>query len=473
MSINIVLIAAVVAGGLGILARGRWRVPLLLVVSALAVYALQPNLPIRYLDFWLPTLTLALAALSWVLTTPRPQRSWKDNWLAVVILIGVSLAMGLTRYLNISLPLPVSRPPTMQSLLLAEGAVLLLALILARFTLPGPAALKISIVLLILALVATKVPSVAQQISIALRSLSGQSTAAVVVLDFRWLGFSYIVFRLLHTLFDRLSGRLPAVSMGEYVVYVIFFPALAAGPIDRIERFISDLHAPFALTFGDSGEAGKRLVVGMFKKFAVADTLALIALNGSNALQVHSAGWAWVMLYAYAFQIYFDFSGYTDIAIGLGRLMGIKLPENFKSPYLKPNITQFWNSWHMTLTQWFRAYYFNPVTRAMRSARKPLSIPVIIFFTQLSTMILIGMWHGITWNFFLWGLWHGLGLFAQNRWSESMKARAVGLTPRWQSTLNAGSVFLTFNFVALGWVFFALPVPSSSLQFMQTLFGLG
>jgi D-alanyl-lipoteichoic acid acyltransferase DltB (MBOAT superfamily) len=473
MSITVVLIAAILAGVLGILARGRWRMPLLLVVSALAVYALQPKLPIRYLDFWLPTLTLALAALSWVLTTPRAQRVWKDNWLAVTILVGVSLAMGLTRYLNISLPIPVSRPPAVQSLLLVEGIVLVLALLLARFTLPGPAALKTSIVLLILALVAMKIPSVAQQISIALRSLSGQSTAAVVVLDFRWLGFSYIVFRLLHTLFDRLSGRLPVVSMGEYVVYVVFFPALAAGPIDRIERFISDLRAPFALTFGDTGEAGRRLLIGMFKKFVIADTLALIALNGNNALQVNSAGWAWVMLYAYAFQIYFDFSGYTDIAIGLGRLMGIKLPENFKSPYLKPNITQFWNSWHMTLTQWFRAYYFNPVTRTLRSAKKPLSIPVIIFFTQLSTMILIGMWHGITWNFFLWGLWHGLGLFAQNRWSERMKVRSAGLTSRWQSALNAGGVFLTFNFVALGWVFFALPAPSSSLQFMKTLFGLG
>ncbi len=473
MSISIVIVAAVIAGTLGIIARGRWRLSLLLVVSTLAVYALQPNLPVRYLDFWLPTLTLALAVLSWVITTPRVSRSWKDNWLAVVILIGVSLVMGLTRYLDISLPFPASRPPPILSLLVLMAAVLLLALLLARFTIPGPAALKIAIILLIVALAAVKIPSVAQQISIWLRSLSGQSTAAVAVLDFRWLGFSYIVFRLLHTLFDRLSGRLPAVSMGEYVVYVIFFPSLVAGPIDRIERFVGDLRTPFVLTASDTGEAGKRLLIGMFKKYAVADTLALIALNGANALQVNSTGWAWVLLYAYAFQIYFDFSGYTDIAIGLGGLLGFKLPENFKSPYLKPNLTQFWNNWHMTLTQWFRAYYFNPVTRALRSGKKPLSIPFIIFITQLSTMVLIGLWHGVTWNFFLWGLWHGLGLFAQNRWSERMKARAAASSPRWQSALNAGGVFLTFNFVALGWVFFALPAPSISLHFLQTLFGLG
>jgi D-alanyl-lipoteichoic acid acyltransferase DltB (MBOAT superfamily) len=108
-------------------------------------------------------------------------------------------------------------------------------------------------------------------------------------------------------------------------------------------------------------------------------------------------------LYAYAFRS-FRFQRLYDIAIGLGRLLGIKLPENFNSPYLKPNLTQFWNNWHMTLTQWFRAYFFNPVTRALRSGNKPLPIPWIIFITQLATMVLIGL-YGVTWNF-VWG-WHG------------------------------------------------------------------
>jgi len=98
-------------------------------------------------------------------------------------------------------------------------------------------------------------------------------------------------------------------------------------------------------------------VIGLFKKFALADSLALIALNAVNAGQVKSSGWMWLILYAYAFQIYFDFSGYTDIAIGMGRWLGIRLPENFAHPYLKPNLTLFWNSWHITLAQWFRAYF--------------------------------------------------------------------------------------------------------------------
>src|SRR5512141_411437 len=105
----------------------------------------------------------------------------------------------------------------------------------------------------------------------------------------------------------------------------------------------------------------------------------------------------------------------------MGRLLGIRLPENFAAPYLKPNITQFWNSWHMTLTQWFRSYVFNPLTRAMRSSKEPLPTILILLVAQISTMALIGLWHGITLGFVFWGLWHGLGLFIQNRWSDFIK----------------------------------------------------
>jgi D-alanyl-lipoteichoic acid acyltransferase DltB (MBOAT superfamily) len=126
----------------------------------------------------------------------------------------------------------------------------------------------------------------------------------------------------------------------------------------------------------------------------------------------------------------------------------------------------------MTLTQWFRAYFFNPVTRALRSGKKSLPIPVIIFLTQLATMVLIGLWHGVTLNFVAWGMWHGLGLFIHNRWSDLTRARFTTLSPRWHSILNIGGVLLTFNFVALGWVFFALPDLSSSTNYLRILFGL-
>jgi D-alanyl-lipoteichoic acid acyltransferase DltB (MBOAT superfamily) len=455
MTLALILVSIVIAAILGLVTRNHYRVQLLLGISTVAVYAFQPVLPVRGLDFWLPTATLAFTTLTWVLTTPP-----------------IVLTIGLTRYLNFSLPLTASRPPQIHQILFGLVAVFLIAFILTRFIKPNKAILIIAFVFLIFLFLVLKVPMLATIASKVLRSLNHQSTSLALAQDLRWLGFSYLAFRLLHTIRDRLSGRLPDVSLSEYIIYIIFFPTLTAGPIDRIERFIGDLRRPLLLTADDLGEAGKRLIIGLFKKFAIADVLAMIALNATNALQVRSAGWAWVLLYAFAFQIYFDFSGYTDIAIGLGRLLGIKLPENFNAPYLKPNLTQFWNNWHMSLTQWFRTYFFNPITRFLRSRKNPVPIPAVIFFTQVATMVLIGLWHGVTLNFVVWGLWHGLGLFIHNRWSELTRARFAELSPRWQSAFNMGGALLTFNFVAIGWVFFALPALSISVYYLRVLFGL-
>ena len=193
-----------------------------------------------------------------------------------------------------------------------------------------------------------------------------------------------------------------------------------------------------------------------------------------NALQAGSGAWLWVLLYAYALRIYFDFSGYTDIAIGLGRWLGIKLPENFDLPYLKSNLTGFWNSWHITLAQWFRSYFFNPLTRALRQARRPMSMWLIILLGQFGTMTLIGLWHGVTWNFLIWGAWHGLGLFVHNRWTEFRRGRiSEPPLPAWTGRpLTFLGWFLTFNYVTLGWVWFALPRLDQSLAVMRKLFGL-
>jgi D-alanyl-lipoteichoic acid acyltransferase DltB (MBOAT superfamily) len=472
MTLPVILISIGVAALLGLVVRNRWRIQLLMGISILAVFAFQPVLPVRGLDFWFPIATLALVSLSWILTASPENRNWHKNIPAVATLFGIVLALGLTRYLGLPLYLTASNPPQAIQILIGLMAISLIAFFLTRFSNPNKVGLIAASVFIILLFLILKFPQLSIIISGLLRSLNHQSSSLALAQDLRWLGFSYIAFRLLHTIHDRASGHLPSVSLSEYMVYVIFFPAVTAGPIDRIDRFIRDLRSPLELTSDDIGESGKRLLVGLFKKFAVADLLAMVALNATNALQVHSTGWAWILLYAFALQIFFDFSGYTDIAIGLGRLLGIRLPENFNAPYLKPNLTQFWNNWHMTLTQWFRAYFFNPVTRALRSGEKSLPIPVIILLTQTATMVLIGLWHGATLNFVAWGMWHGLGLFVHNRWSELTRARYTALSPQWKSVLNAGGMVLTFNFVALGWVFFALPGLAISANYFRILFGL-
>ncbi len=473
MSLAYLIVIIVITIIVNLTTRNKGRVPVLLGISALAVYAFQPALPIRGLDFWLPTATLTLAVLGWVVTTPSEQRSWRKNWPAATVLGGTSLLLGLTRLIGYPLPLTASRPPQLLQILFALALIASAVILLQRTARSGGILLWASIGLILGIFILLKSPVLTAKVSLGLRFLNGQNLQEASALDLRWLGFSYIAFRLLHTIRDRQSARLPPVSLAEYVVYIIFFPSLTAGPIDRIERFIADLRQPRTLSSNNWTEAGRRLIIGFFKKFVVADSLGLIALNGTNAMQVRTTGWTWVLLYAFAFQIYFDFSGYTDIAIGMGRLLGFCLPENFASPYLKPNLTRFWNSWHITLTQWFRAYFFNPLTRALRSAKKPLPIPLVIFITQVLTMALIGLWHGITINFTLWGLWHGLGLFIQNRWSDATRGGYARLSARWQKALNVGGVLLTFHFVTLGWVFFALPGVSATGHVFKLLFGIG
>jgi alginate O-acetyltransferase complex protein AlgI len=471
MSLSQIIVFALISIILALVKRSKFRVTLMLTLSILAVFWLQPPLPIRNLGFWLSIATLTLAVLSWVLVVSRTESILKENWPTAGILILIVVIMSLTRLLPIDPFTIISRPPliwqTFIGLLLIAFAVFLMRKFWRPYLLTGMIALIITLLIII------KTPSLSHTASEFFRSLNGQSIATASAFDIRWFGFSYIAFRLIHTIRDRQAGRLPSVSLAEYLTYVVFFPSLTAGPIDRIERFISDLRRPFTLESADWMDAGQRFFVGLFKKFVIADLLALIVLNETNALQVHSTVYAWILLYAFALQIYFDFSGYTDIVIGIARLLGIKLPENFNSPYLKPNLTLFWNNWHMTLTQWFRSYYFNPFSRWLRSLINPLPVPVMIFLTQVSTMVLIGLWHGVTWNFVLWGLWQGLGLFFHNRWNDFIKPHGVlfSSTPARAKLTDASGIFITFNYVALGWVFFALPTPSLSYNYFLKLFG--
>jgi D-alanyl-lipoteichoic acid acyltransferase DltB (MBOAT superfamily) len=459
----------------------RARTYRLLAFSILALYWFQPAVPLRSFDFWFPSLTLALILLVWLITFPHLDRAnqepspWRSrgDWLALLLIAGLPVLIALSRYI---LPDPVftATPPPPFDRFLIFLLILVIALALAGWlSARSRWVLMAAILLLIVILIILKSPPLALQANMFIRTLMNRSVENASFTDLRWLGISYIAFRLIHVLRDGQLGRLPQLSLAEFATYVVFFPSLVAGPIDRAERFAQDLRNDFRLTEHETLLGGQRIVLGLFKKFVIADTLALIALNDLLATQVRTTGWMWVSVYAYAFQIYFDFSGYTDIAIGAARLVGIRLPENFAAPYLKPNLTQFWNSWHMTLTQWFRSYFFNPFNRWMRRVRN-LPAWTMIFIGQLATMLLIGLWHGITLNFVLWGLWHGLGLFLQNRWSDSLRARRPDLqqNPRLQSALQIGGIVLTFHFVALGWIFFALSDPALSWQVILKLFGV-
>lgn len=465
----------------------HWRGWFVLVGSLLAIFWLQPSSPIRNLDYWLPTASLALVLFTWAIVRPV-QDTGREKWLpSLIVAGGCLLVVGLLRYLPGLCCLGPARPPQLFQVLAALAIILLIFVMLYRFS-PGKRwAPTSAILILLLIFVFLKSPALTTLASAGLRGVQGQPADFATFTDLPWLGFSYLAFRLIHVLRDYQTHKLPPVDLGEFSIYALFYPAFTAGPIDRLQRFSADLRKALAAGENparffkpdpeaamDSLEGGKRILFGVFKKFVLADSLALISLNNLNATQTNSTGWMWVLLYAYAFRLYFDFAGYTDIAVGLGRLAGIRLPENFDRPYLKPNLTAFWNSWHMTLAQWFRAYFFNPLTRWLRTSYRNFPSWSIVLVGQMSTMILIGLWHGITWSYFAWGVWHGGGLFVHSRWVERRRAHSSAPQSRLAGNRLAGlaGTLLTFHFVLLGWVWFASPEPAAAVDVFHKLFGL-
>jgi D-alanyl-lipoteichoic acid acyltransferase DltB (MBOAT superfamily) len=460
---------------ISLLSKTRGREWLLLTVSVLSIYWLQPPTPIRHLDFWLPTFTLAIIAVIYAASrSVTSNYNHRSDLITGVVIVLLVLMIAVSRYLGPLCCITPTAPPQLWIVFIGMLIVVILWGLGRWIFSKETGGLNVLIFLLLGIFLLQKNDSLATMTSAAFRSLTGQSIKLATSQDIPWIGFSYIAFRLIHVLRDRITGRLPESNLRELVTYIIFFPTITAGPIDRIQRFVGDLRAEFSLRSPQVIRGGRRILIGMLKKFVLADNLAYFALDAQNAAQTYSTGWTWVMLYAYSFRIYFDFSGYTDIAIGLGQFAGFTLPENFIRSYLQTNLTTFWNNWHMTLTQWFRAYFFNPITRAMRSSKYRLPMWVIILFGQLSTMVLIGLWHGITWNFVIWGIWHGVGLFVHNRWADFTRTRfkIEGESIGFQKLITGFNIFLTFQYVSLGWLWFALPSPELSLQVLRNLFGI-
>lgn len=289
-----------------------------------------------------------------------------------------------------------------------------------------------------------------------------------------WFGFSYIAFRLLHVLLEtRQNIPLPAASPADWGLYTLFFSAQAVGPIDRWPRFEVDVHAEKRFSWDDFVAGWERILWGAIKKFFIADVLLRHLIPGQISVMLTPPLYAWIQLYAYAFYLYCDFSGFVDIALGTARLVGFHLPENFNRPYLQGSLAQFWQSWHMTLSSWLRTYVFLPLTRTLLRTRMRRFSMLIVLIANLVTMNLIGLWHGFTWNFLFWGLWHAVGLFIHKVFSDRTRRTQM----RWKGTWKARafhvlSVLLTFHFVVMGWVFFALPSIWESLAYLLLLFGI-
>lgn len=436
--------------------RGARHVALLFV-SVAALYAMQPER--SALAAALPALTILLVVGVWWLVTQRPTLS--D--LRLLALLGILAVLGAL------VVLPADMMISGRLAVLGPFALVGIGALGVRAALDGAdeaarRRLALGFIALIVILFAIlKTPFLK----------SAASGALHLPIAWDWLGFSYIAFRLLHVLLDYRIGRLQTTSLRDFALYMIFFPAIPAGPIARLEQFTKELSANARLDSARLLDGGTRIGIGLFKKFALADTLVYAALNEQFAAQNTSALAMWLALYAFAFRLYFDFSGYVDIAIGIGRLAGINLPENFANPYASRNIQQFWNSWHITLSMWFRTYFFLPFSRFLMATPLRASRLLTVLVAQVATMVLIGLWHGVSLNFVLWGAWNGIGLWLHRTLSERLRVwdAFVNARPALAWLVRSGSVLVTFHYVAIGWVFFALADPNLIGRALATLVG--
>jgi D-alanyl-lipoteichoic acid acyltransferase DltB (MBOAT superfamily) len=251
----------------------------------------------------------------------------------------------------------------------------------------------------------------------------------------------------------------------DFALYVTFFPQLIAGPIVRATEFLPQVKDIDKLSLSDRREGVQLLIQGFFKKVFLADYLAIVVdsmLADPGALNFLTA---WLSIYAFAFQIYFDFSGYTDIARGLALLLGFRLPENFNVPYLAANITEFWRRWHMTLSSWLRDYLYISLGGSRKSR-------IMTYRNLMLTMLIGGLWHGAGWNFIIWGGLHGLYLAAHKIFMSWRKLdpKSLGQGYGWQRILG---IIVTFHFVCLAWVFFRMPHFDEALTVIKAMAFLG
>lgn len=277
------------------------------------------------------------------------------------------------------------------------------------------------------------------------------------------LAISFFTFEGISYLVDVYRGATPgARTFTEFACFIAFFPHLIAGPIIRFPAiapqfsqtiYSNQEHA--YLRAVERAEGVYRFILGLSKKVLLADTLALIA-DPIFAASPASAVEAWLGLSAYTLQIYCDFSSYTDMAIGLGLLFGIRLPENFATPYFSKSITEFWRRWHMTLSAWIRDYLYIPLGGSRRSAPRVAANLIIV-------MMLAGLWHGAAWGFVLWGLYYGILLALERVCIGKLLSRLPAFLQ------HAWTVFL----VMMGWILFRTPSLHDAGNYFRALWNGG
>ncbi len=274
------------------------------------------------------------------------------------------------------------------------------------------------------------------------------------------VGISFYTFENLSYTIDVYKGEFkPVKKFSEYLLFLSFFPKLVMGPIVRAADFIPQLSKPYHVSNEDFAKGFYLIVVGLFKKLVISD---YITLNFVNYIFDEPSRYTGIeclfAVYGYAVVIYCDFSGYSDVAIGMARWLGIRIPANFRLPYQSKNITEFWRRWHISLSSWLRDYIYIPLGGNRKGKARA-------YLNQFATMLIGGFWHGASWNFILWGALHGGALAFHKQWMQFFPSKQS--KSFW---INALCIFVTFNWVCFCWIFFKSATIEHSFTFIKQIF---
>jgi alginate O-acetyltransferase complex protein AlgI len=254
------------------------------------------------------------------------------------------------------------------------------------------------------------------------------------------IGISFFIFQSMTYTIDYYRGKVEREpNFLRYAAFVGMFPQLLSGPIERARNILPQLRAAPAISRQDVADGCSLFIVGLFKKLALADYLALYVNRAYDSPSQCEASVLLLASFAYAWQIYFDFSGYTDMARGVARLLGIRLMLNFNNPYLADGLGDFWRRWHISLSTWFKDYVYIPLGGNRRGE-------LATYFNMCLTMVVSGLWHGAMWTFVIWGALHALG---------RVVTRALELSSFYQNRVpRTAKQLMTFCFVTFAWIFF-------------------
>lgn len=272
------------------------------------------------------------------------------------------------------------------------------------------------------------------------------------------IGISFYIFQSMSYSIDVYRGTVQAQkNLFNFALYVSLFPQLIAGPIVKYRDIAEEINSR-SVSLQNVVDGLKRFIIGLSKKVILANTMGEVAdkvyAAGTNNI---TADIAWLGAIAYSLQIFFDFSGYSDMAIGIGRMFGFHFLENFNYPYIANSVTDFWRRWHISLSSWFKEYLYIPLGgNRVSPIRRTLNLIVVFFAT--------GLWHGASWNFIIWGLWHGLFLIIEKYFFQNFANHSIG-----NKILRHLYVVLVF---IIGWVFFRADNISIATEYLKVMFGI-